>query len=297
MSIVLITAVFAVILAFTLGIALGFFREFFKVEVDPMVAKVRAALPGVNCGACGYPGCDGYAAAVAARAAEVTRCSPGGKGAAEALAAIMGVNASAEDVVAVLACQGSKQHAPLKGEYSGVQTCRAAKLATGSTKLCAWGCLGFGDCVAVCMFDAIHMEEDGLPHVDYDKCTGCGMCIAECPQVILKRVPKDRKGSIVVCSNHNPLKAMVMKTCKVGCIKCEICVKNCPEKCITMENGISIVDYSKCTSCGVCVAKCPTKVFKMLQYDIITGMTIGEKRPEPDAAPSNASPAASTAAT
>lgn len=280
MSIVLITAIFALVLAFTVGLLLGFFKQVFAVEVDPLIAQVREALPSVNCGACGFPGCDGYAAAVANRSTEVTRCSPGGKAVAEALAKLMGVNASAEDVVAVLACQGSKEHAPLKGEYVGVKSCRAAKLSAGGTKLCAWGCLGYGDCVAVCQFDALHMGEDGLPHVDFDKCTGCGKCIAECPQQILKRVPKNRIGSMVVCSNRNPIKPMVKKTCAVGCIKCEICVKKCPEQCITMVNGIPEVDYNKCTSCGVCVEKCPTDVFKMLQYDVIVGETIGQKRPE-----------------
>jgi Na+-translocating ferredoxin:NAD+ oxidoreductase RNF subunit RnfB len=269
MTTILITAGFALLLAFVLGLALGFFKEFFSVERDPLIDQVRAALPGANCGACGYPGCDGYAAAVAGRQCEVTRCAPGGKATAAALAGLMGVNASAEDVVAVMACQGSKEHAPTKGDYIGVRTCRAAKLSVGGTKLCAWGCMGFGDCVAVCKFDALHMGEDGLPHVDYDKCTGCGMCIAECPQQILKKVPKDRKGSMVICSNRNPIKPMVMKTCKVGCIKCEICVKNCPEQCITMVNGIPVTDYSKCTSCGVCVQKCPTKVYKMLETDIM----------------------------
>lgn len=269
MNVVIVTAIFAIVLAFVLGVSLGFFREFFKVERDPLIDKVRAALPGANCGACGYPGCDGYAEAVASRASEVTRCTVGGKAVASALAGLMGVNAAAEDVVAVLACQGSKDHAPLKGEYVGVKSCRAAKVGSGGTKLCAWGCLGFGDCAAVCKFDALHMGDDGLPRVDYAKCTGCGMCIAECPQTLLKRVPKERKGAIVVCSNRNPVKAMVMKTCKVGCIKCELCVRNCPEKCISMENGIPVVDYSKCTSCGTCAAKCPTKVFKLLEKDVV----------------------------
>lgn len=284
MSIVLITAIFAVALALALGIALGFFQEFFKVERDPLIDKVRAALPGANCGACGFPGCDGYAVAVAGRATETTRCTVGGKSTAAALGDLMGVNASVEEIVAVLACQGSKEHAPVKGEYVGVRTCRAAKLSAGGTKLCAWGCLGYGDCTRVCQFDALHMGDDGLPHVDYDKCTGCGKCISECPQTILKKVPKERAGSMVVCSNRNPVKAMVMKTCKVGCIKCEICVKNCPEKCITMVNGIPVTDYSKCTSCGVCVQKCPTKVYKMLEFDIIVGKTIGKKRPEAEPA-------------
>ena len=277
--IVAITAGFAFILALVLGVLLGFFEEFFKVETDPMIARLREALPGINCGACGYPGCDGYAGAMASRTVEITRCAPGGKSTAAKLSEILGVNASMKPVVAVLACQGSKDHAPKKADYRGVPTCRAAKISTGGTKLCTWGCLGFGDCTLVCQFDALHMGEDGLPHVDYEKCTGCKKCITECPQQIFKEVPRERLGSIVVCSNRNPVKSMVMKTCKVGCIKCEICVKNCPEKCITMVNGIPEVDYSKCTSCGVCVSKCPTKVFKMLQNDIIVGKVFEEIKP------------------
>ncbi len=284
MTIVLITTGFALVLAFVLGTLLGFFEEFFKVETDPMIATVRNALPGINCGACGYPGCDGYAAAVASRSVEITRCAPGGVSTAAKLSQIMGVNASMHPVVAVLACQGSKDHAPVKAEYNGVETCRAAKLTTGGTKLCTWGCLGYGDCTLVCQFDALHMGDDGLPHVDYDKCTGCRNCIIECPQQIFLEVPRERLGSVVVCSNRNPVKSMVMKTCKVGCIKCEICVKNCPEKCITMKNGIPIVDYSKCTSCGVCVGKCPTKVFKMLQKDIVISKA-GEEEKQPEEKP------------
>jgi len=280
-TIVLITAVFAAILAAALGLLLGFFKAKFHVDRDPLIDKVRAALPGANCGACGFPGCDGYASAIAARTTEITKCTVGGKAVANDLGTIMGVSADAEDTVVVLACQGSKEHAPQKGDYVGVPSCRAAKISAGGTKLCAWGCLGFGDCTAVCQFDALHMGDDGLPHVDYDKCVGCGKCVAECPQGLFSKIPKDRKGSVVVCSNRNTLKPQVKKTCAVGCIKCEICVKNCPEKCITMVNGIPVVDYEKCTSCGVCVTKCPTKVFKMLQYDVKVGKTIGEKRPEP----------------
>jgi Na+-translocating ferredoxin:NAD+ oxidoreductase subunit B len=112
------------------------------------------------------------------------------------------------------------------------------------------------------------MGEDGLPHIDSTKCTGCGLCVEECPQKIIVKVPKARKGAIVLCSNRNVLKAQVLKTCKVGCIKCELCVRECPEKAIHMENGIPVVDYALCTSCGVCVAKCPTKCFKLLEKDV-----------------------------
>lgn len=268
MNLVLITLGFSFLLALILGLALGWFREKFKVERDPKIDEVRNLLPGVNCGACGYPGCDGYAEAVAGGNTPVTKCAPGGSSVSAALAQLMGVNASAQDVVAVLLCQGVKDKAPAKGEYVGVKTCRAAKLSTGGTKLCAWGCLGYGDCCSVCQFDALHMGKDGLPHVDYQKCTGCGLCVQECPQQILATVPRSRTGSVVVCSNRNVIKANVMKSCKVGCIKCEACVRACPEQCISMVNGIPLTDYARCTSCGLCVEKCPTKCYKLLESDL-----------------------------
>ncbi|MDR2499597.1 MAG: RnfABCDGE type electron transport complex subunit B [Treponema sp.] len=265
MTVVLLTAAFAAILAFVLGIALGFFREFFAVPQDPLVGQVREILPGANCGACGFPGCDGYAAAVASREAGIGNCSVGGKAVAEKLAALLGGNADVVPVISVLACQGSREHAPLKGDYTGIPTCRGAKLSAGGTKLCAWGCLGYGDCLEVCQFGAITMGPRGLPIIDRAKCSGCKICIAECPQQLLRDTPADRKGAFVLCSNRNPLKAMVKKTCKAGCIKCELCVKNCPEQCIVMENGIPVVDYAKCSSCGTCIDKCPAKTLKLLQ--------------------------------
>jgi RnfABCDGE-type electron transport complex B subunit len=265
---ILITIGFSALLAFFIGVALGWFEKKFKVERDPKIDEVRAALPGANCGGCGFPGCDGYAEAVATGRAATTKCTAGGASTADAVSQIMGVSAAAEDLVSVLACQGTKALAVSKGEYSGIQTCRAAKLSTGSVKTCSWGCQGLGDCVAVCKFDALSMGDDGLPHVDYDNCTGCAMCAEECPQKLFAMVPRARKGSVVLCSNRNVVKANVIKTCKIGCIKCEICVKACPEKCITMVNGIPVTDYAKCTSCGVCVQKCPTKSYKLLETDV-----------------------------
>lgn len=269
MFIIILSAfLFAALLAFLIGVALGWFESKFKVERDPKIDEVRAVLPGANCGGCGFPGCDGYAEAAGTGRAPTNKCTAGGAATAEAVSKIMGVSAVVEDLVTVLQCQGSREHAAPKGEYVGIQTCRAAKLSTGSVKQCAWGCQGLGDCVQVCKFDALAMGEDGLPHVDYDNCTGCGMCVAECPQKLFTLIPRSRKGSVVLCSNRNVIKANVKKTCAVGCIKCEICVKNCPEKCITMVNGIPVTDYSKCTSCGVCVAKCPTGAYKLIETDV-----------------------------
>ncbi|MDR1126506.1 MAG: RnfABCDGE type electron transport complex subunit B [Treponema sp.] len=260
--IILITAIFAFVLAFTLGFALGFFKKVFAVEQDPLAEQVRECLPGANCGACGFPGCDGYASAIVAKKAGIDKCSVGGQPVADKLAALVGGGAKMTPEVAVLACQGSAECAPLKGEYTGLETCRGAQISLSGIKLCAWGCIGFGDCVKVCKFGALSMGAQGLPVIDREKCTGCKVCVAECPKGIIRAVPKDAKGAIALCSNRNTIKSQVMKTCKVGCIKCGICVKVCPNDCIVLEDGIPKVDYAKCSSCGMCITKCPRKVIQ-----------------------------------
>jgi Na+-translocating ferredoxin:NAD+ oxidoreductase RNF subunit RnfB len=267
--IIVITAVFALALAFVLGLALGFFREFFAVPKDPLVDQVRDALPGANCGACGFPGCDAYAAAVAARETGITGCSVGGQKTAEKLSALLGVSGAVIPTVSFLGCQGSADRAPKKGNYTGLKTCRGAKLSAGGTKLCAWGCLGFGDCVRVCAFGALSMGENGLPRFDHSKCTGCKLCTNECPQGIIRNLPRDMHGAMTLCSNRHLIRPEVIKACKIACIKCGLCVKNCPEQCIVMENYLPMVDYAKCTSCGTCAEKCPTKAFRILERDVI----------------------------
>ena len=260
MSIVLLTALVALSIAFVLGIALGFFKQFFAVVEDPLIAQIREVLPGANCGGCGYPGCDGFASALAGGNAATNGCPPGGVPVAGKIAALLGGSADAVPLVAFLACAGSHSNALLKGKYIGVKSCRAAKISTGSIKRCFYGCQGYGDCVKVCKFGAIVIGEDGLPKINLDKCTGCKMCVNECPQHVLWLYPKDQKGVRTLCSNRATNKAMIAKNCKAGCFKCELCIKNCPESCLKMGNGIPLVDQSKCTSCGVCVSKCPKKV-------------------------------------
>ncbi|MDR2313118.1 MAG: RnfABCDGE type electron transport complex subunit B [Spirochaetaceae bacterium] len=262
MIIIFVTAGFAALLALVLGLALGLFRELFKVEEDPLIKTIREALPGANCGGCGFPGCDAYAAAVAG-GGEISLCTAGGKSTADMLAEIMGVGAAEMvPMVSVCCCLGGDDVAVKRGIYTGLASCRGAKIA-GGTKLCAWACLGFGDCTRVCKFDAITMGTGGLPVVDRTKCTGCKVCVAECPQSILRLIPRDQKTTLTLCSNRNPLRTAIRKACPVGCIKCGICVKNCPEQCIVIEDGIPVVDHEKCTLCGACGQKCPTKVLRV----------------------------------
>ena len=268
MNIVLLTALVALAIAFALGTALGFFKQFFSVEEDPLISEIRELLPGVNCGGCGYAGCDGFAAALAEGTAEVSGCAPGGTTVAENLSSLLGGFVDLVPQVAFLACGGVRSKAVYKGKYIGVKSCRAGKISTGNVKLCHWACQGFGDCVKVCKFNAITMSDEGLPRINPEKCTGCKLCVSECPQSLIRLIPRSQKGAIALCSNMSVNRAMVARSCKAGCIKCELCVKNCPENCIVMGKegnslGLPVIDYSKCTSCGVCLTKCPTKVLML----------------------------------
>lgn len=262
--IILYTALVALVLAFVLGFLLGFFKKVFYVKTDPRQEQIRSVLPGANCGGCGFPGCDGFAAACAKGKVPVDGCTAGGAATAKQVAAVMGVTAAVEEKIALLACRGSKEHTQVKGDYIGVKTCVAAKQSINGTKLCNWGCIGFGDCVSVCGFGALSMGDDGLPHIDAARCTGCGVCVKACPQQLLSRVPVTRKGAVALCANRTQNKASVLKNCKVGCIKCGKCERLCPKKAIVITNGIPVVDYALCDACGECVNGCPTKVLALL---------------------------------
>lgn len=270
MQMIILTLIVSLILSLAIGFLLGFFKKLFYVAPNETVAKIREVLPGANCGACGFPGCDGFAAAVASGNAPVNGCTVGAGPVAEKVGAIMGVSGGAADPkVAVLLCQGSHDVCKNKAGYVGVQTCKAAKISVNGLKECDWGCIGLGDCEQACPFDAIHVKEDGLPHVDYAKCTGCAVCVAACPQHILTTVRAAQKGSIALCSCRNPKKAVIMKNCKTGCIKCMKCEKKCPTGAIKVINGIPEVNYELCNSCGICVEGCPTKVLMLLEKKIV----------------------------
>ena len=268
-QIILLTLVISLIVAFVLGFLLGFFKKMFYVPVDERVEKVRAVLPGANCGGCGFPGCDGFAAAVVAGKTHVDGCPAGGEAVAEAVGGVLGIAALIEQKDALLQCQGCTSNAITNGEYVGLKSCAASKLTTNGTKACPYGCIGFGDCVSVCKFGALSMGDDGLPHIDHFACTGCGMCASVCPQRLIALVHTKYTRAVALCSNRTTNKSSVLKQCKAGCIKCAKCEKNCPTGALILKDGIPWVDHAQCTSCGVCVSGCPTHVLA-LQQDLIT---------------------------
>lgn len=235
----------------------------FHVPVDPIVGQIREELPGANCGACGYAGCDDYAAAFGEdKNTSPSKCPVGGAELAGKLAEILGVEASSSAApVAVVMCQGSKSKAQDYLKYEANITCTAANQLFGGNKGCAFGCLGGGDCVRACEFDAIDIV-DGLAVVDRDKCVGCGACANACPKGVIEMLTKDDR--VFVRCHSLDKGAQVMKVCKIGCIGCQRCVKECKFDAIHVENNIAKVDYEKCKNCGACSRVCPTKAIELI---------------------------------
>lgn len=262
------------------GAGLAYAAQKFAVEVDQRETDILDVLPGANCGGCGFPGCGGLASAIVAGNAPVNACPVGGAAVAEKVSAIMGVEAQAgEKQVARVLCNGTSTNAKDRAKYNGILDCKAAAMvAGGGPKACEFGCMGLGTCEKVCPFDAIHVLEDGIAHVDPEKCVSCGKCIEACPKGIIELVPMSKE-VVVDCINKNKGKD-VKVNCNVGCIACGICEKNCPFDAIHVENNVAKIDYSKCTGCMVCVEKCPTKAIagdlsKRKKADIVADLCVG----------------------
>ena len=231
-------------------------NRFFGVKEDEKAVAIRECLPGANCGACGYTGCDGYAKALADGKEEATNlCVPGGDKTASTIASVLGVEAlDVVEKVAYVACNGNCSAMEKKYDYRGLKSCVAANLSYDGDKECNFACLGYGDCTQVCPRDAIHIE-NGVAKVDPRKCIGCGMCVRECPNHVIKLV-NDTVKVVVQCSNHDK-GAVTRKLCINGCIGCMKCQKACPNNAVKVENNLATIDYSLCTGCGACVEVCP----------------------------------------
>lgn len=242
----------------------------FKVFEDPRIDEVEALLPSSNCGNCGFAGCRAFAeACIAADNLNQLSCPVGGNDTMHAVAHYLKLDAvSLAPKTAVLLCNGTCELRPKTSKYEGVFTCTAAASVYGGETGCQYGCLGFGDCVAVCQFDAIHMNpQTGLPEVDDEKCNGCGACIEACPKIILelrKQMPKHRK-VYVACRNKDKGKAAA-KVCKVACTGCKECFQICNFGAITIDRNLAYIDDQKCTLCRKCVAVCPSDTILEINF-------------------------------
>lgn len=246
------------------GILLAVASHFMAVKTDEKKAAVRECLPGVNCGACGYTGCDGYAAALCNGEAPVNLCVPGADAVSRKLSETLGVEyADVVEKVAFVHCNGDCAATYEKQVYEGVKNCAAANLIYGGTGACTFGCLGYGDCAKVCPNDAICVR-DNVARVDTRKCVGCGLCVKACPNHLISLFPDIQK-TVVACNNKEK-GVQTRKKCKNGCIGCKKCEINCPQNAVKVINNLAVIDYGKCTQCGLCAKNCPVGCIKTSDF-------------------------------
>lgn len=260
MNLIILTVAIIAGIGLVFAIVLTVASKLLAVPVDPNVEKVREVLPGANCGACGFAGCDDYAKAVCAGNAPANACVPGGKDVAGQISGILGVEAG-EIVpkVAFLACQGTHAVTGRKYSYQGVPSCAACNQLFSGDKDCAYACIGLGDCVQVCQYGALSVV-GGIAHVDEELCTGCGACTKACPKGLLSIQPKGQIHQ-VRCSNRQK-GAFTRKVCKTGCIGCMKCVKTCQAGAIQVKDNLAHIDPALCTGCGDCAQACPVHAIR-----------------------------------
>src|SRR3989338_989014 len=247
------------IMGLLFGLGLAYASKIFKVEVNPKIDMIIHALPGSNCGACGMAGCANLAEAIASGKAEITACAPGGQDVYDRISGILGVGVKVKKKrIARVRCNGGKRSSD-KYEYIGLKKCSGANLLAGGNKECRFGCLGFGDCVEVCPFDAIHLNENNIPVVSASKCTACGKCVKACPRDII--ILEGAENNVYVKCLSQDKAGVVKSICPVGCIACRICEKLSGGVFI-VENNLSKADYSKVksdTPWQAVIEKCPTR--------------------------------------
>lgn len=246
------------VLAGTFAFFLSYLSQKLKVDHDERIDHIRANLPGVNCGGCGYAGCDAFAEALFKGEVQVNNCKPASPEARSKISKILGVeDIKEEPKVACVYCNGGNK-AVDKASYQGYGDCQSANLLAGGTKVCDVGCMGLSSCVKACQYDAITVDKDsGVAIVDPQKCISCTACFKACPKDLIDFIPVSAK-VYVACSTTCGGKKSVQQ-CKVGCIACGICAKVCPHEAIKIIDNLARIDYAKCTGCGECVRKCPRK--------------------------------------
>lgn len=261
-NIILLAAAVLGVIAIIAAIILYFVSKAFHVIEDPRIDVVADLLPSANCGGCGFAGCRNFAEAIVkAGSLDGLNCPAGGSSVSASIAAALGMEAVIkEPQIAVLRCQGSRANAPAKSLYEGAPSCTFANSLFVGESACPSACLGFGDCVDVCHFDALHVDPSTkLPVVDEEKCVACGACVKACPRMLFEIRNKGKKDRRVFVGCRNTERgAMSKKNCSVACIGCGICVKTCAFDAIILKNNLAYIDFEKCKLCRRCVSECPT---------------------------------------
>ncbi len=264
------------------GLGLAIASKFFSVKEDERIELVRGVLPGANCGACGFAGCDDYAKAVCEGAAQPNLCVPGGAAALSGINGILGTDAQAgERKAAIVACTGKNTVTAKRYEYLGINTCKAANLLYGGGGKCQYGCIGLGDCVRGCQFGAINIE-NGVAVVNRAVCMGCGACRDSCPKALISLIPTS--DSVFVTCQNKSKGPVAMKVCEESCIACKRCEKACDSGAIKVTDNLAFIDTEKCTNCGACIAVCPRKTISYISQQTGKVMLISEVEAEPETA-------------
>lgn len=247
------------------GAGLAYASKVFAAEEDPRATAIRAALPGANCGGCGYSGCDGFAEAAAAGSAAPGGCPVGGAQTAAVIAGIMGVETEETvEKAARVMCNGKDGVSRYKFEYYGMEDCGAAAQLFAGRKHCTYGCLGLGSCEKVCPFGAIAVT-GGVARVVESRCKACGRCAAVCPKSLIELVPVSKEFSVMCRSKDRG--PVTKNNCEVGCIGCAKCVKACRYGAIGMQGSLAKIDYHQCVNCGECTNVCPVMAVRRLNYN------------------------------
>lgn len=249
-------------IGFALSMILVVADKKLAVKEDPRVEEALKALPGANCGACGFAGCTAYAAALVEGKISVNDCKPGGEDAVRKLEQILGLEAGVTEKPkkARVFCSGGLKEALRNRIYTGVRTCEAAHVV-GGEKACLYSCIGFGDCVHACPFDAISMDDNGLPLIDLRKCTGCGECVPACPRNIIGLT--DYEEFVHVYCSSLDRGPVVRKICSAGCIACKLCEKDDDTGAVKVVDNLAVIDYSVHNAPVKSVGRCPTKVIRV----------------------------------
>ena len=271
MNTLVLTVLTLGVLGILLAVILYFVAQRFKVEEDPRIDDVEKMLPGANCGGCGFAGCRAMSEALVGRDNIASLyCPVAGGDTMKSIASFLGkVAPEKEPMVATMRCGGTCDKRPKVNHYDGALNCAVVNTFYVGESACAFGCIGYGDCVAACKFGALTLNKDtGLVEVDADKCTACGACVKVCPKGLFelrKKWPKNR-AIYVACRSKNR-GAVVMKACKAGCIGCGKCAKVCAFGAITIESDLAYIDHEKCKLCRKCVNECPTGAIKIVNME------------------------------